>query len=128
MKALPRHISMRIVAVAAIAWGGTAAAKTDSPCAKNPEPYPTFCSIPKPPTGLKSPATFRREVIATRLVGRDLVDATAPSTFTLTDTAGFAQRAITEAAPPPPLTTPSDAETEAFAKAARATATPPHPR
>ena len=116
---------MRIVAAASIAWSGAVAAKTPSACATDAGPYPTFCSIPKPPTGLKSPATFRREVIATRLAGRDLVDATAPSTFTLTDTAGFAERAITEAAPPPPLTTPSDADTEAFAKAARDSATPP---
>jgi hypothetical protein len=118
---------MRIVAAASIAWGGAVAAKTAPACAKD-GPYPAFCSIPKPPTDLKSPATIRREVVATRLAGRDLVDETAPATFTLTDTAGFAQRAITEAAPPPPVTTPNDADTEAFVKAARATATPPHPR
>ena len=128
MKALPRHISTGIVAAAAIACAGTAVAKT-APCSAAVGGYPTFCSIPKPPTNLKSPAQVHREVLDARLAGRDVVDATQPSTFTLEDTAGFARRAITEAAPPPPVTTPSDADTEAFAKAARATAIPPkHPR
>jgi hypothetical protein len=129
MKALTRHISMTIVAIAAIAGGAAAATAGVSSCADPPGPYPTFCSIPKPPTMLKSPATIHREVLQTRLIGRDLVQATRPSTFTLDDTAGFAQRATTEAAPPPPVTTPSEADTDAFAKTARDTATPPkHPR
>jgi hypothetical protein len=129
MKALVRHISMTIVAVAAIAWAGGAAAKPASSCGSASGGYPTFCSIPKPPTNLKSPATIHREVLDTRVAGRDLVDATEPSTFTLDDTAGFSQRAITEAAPPPPVTAPSEADTEAFVEAARATASPPrHPR
>jgi hypothetical protein len=128
MKALARHISMTIVAAGAIAWSGTVAAAASS-CSKEPGAYPTFCSIPKPPTNLESPATIHREVLETRLIGRDVVDATAPSTFTLDDTAGFARRAITEATPPPPITPASDADTESFAKAARDTAIPPkHPR
>jgi hypothetical protein len=120
---------MRIVAVLAIASGGAVAAKTVSSCARGNGSYPTFCSIGKPPTNLKSPATIHREVLDTRVAGRNLVNATDPSTFTLEDTGGFAQRAITEAAPPPPVTTPSDGDTEAFVKAARATAIPTkHPR
>ena len=119
---------MNFVVALAVASAGAASAKTAS-CANGPGGYPTFCSIPKPPTDLKSPATIHHEVLEARLAGRDLVNATQPSTFTLDDTAGFAQRAITEAAPPPPVTTPSDADTEAFVKAARATAIPPkHPR
>jgi hypothetical protein len=129
MKALARHISMRIVAVVAIASSGAAAASGVPSCAGGGGAYPTFCSIPRAPTNLKSPGTIHREVLETRLAGRDLVDATSPSTFTLDDTAGFDQRAITEAAPPPPVTTPSDADTEAFVKAALAKANPPkHPR
>ena len=129
MKALARHISITIVAGAAFVWTGHGMAGTASSCANEGGGYPTFCSIPNPPTQLKSPAAIHREVLDTRLAGRDLVNATQPSTFTLDDTAGFAERAITEAAPPPPVTAPSDADTEAFAKAARDTATPPrHPR
>jgi hypothetical protein len=129
MKALAGHISMTIVASAAFVWGGSVAARTASSCAAGAGAYPTFCSIPKPPTDVRSPAAIHREVLTTRLAGRDLVRATEPSTFTLGDTAGFSGRATTEAAPPPPVTTPSKAETEAFAKAARDTASPPkHPR
>ena len=129
MKALAEHISMTIVAGAAFVWVAAAQAGTVSSCAEGAGAYPTFCSIPRPPTHVRPPAAIHREVLETRLAGRDVVHATQPSTFTLDDTAGFAGRATTEAAPPPPVTTPSEADTEAFSKAARATASPPkHPR
>ncbi len=125
MKALPSHISMAIVAMATIGCAASAVAGSPTTCASGSGAYPTFCSIPKPPTDVKPPGAVHTEVIATRLAGRDLVRATDPSTFTLEDTAGFAARATTEAAPPPPVTTPSEADTGAFAKAARAAAKPP---
>ncbi len=119
---------MTIVVIAMIGAGERVLAAPRSACVA-PSTYPTFCSIPPAPRDVASPATVHAEVLDTRLAGRDVVDATAPSTFTLGDTAGFAGRAITEAAPPPPMTTPSEADAEAFAKAARATAIPPkHPR
>ncbi len=120
---------MTLVAGAAFVWSGAGEAEAASSCATGPAAYPTFCSIPKPPTNLTPLATIHREVLDTRIAGRDVVTATGPSTFTLDDTDGFARRAITEAEPPPPVTAPSEADTEAFAKAARATADPPrHPR
>ncbi len=120
---------MTIVVLAALATGERVLAAPRSSCVAPVAAYPTFCSIPAAPTGVKSAAAVHAEVLETRLAGRDLVEASAPSTFTLDDTAGFGRRAITEAAPPPPLTTPSEADSEAFAKAARATAIPPkHPR
>ena len=129
MKALSAHFSMTIVAAAAIGCAGAAQGEPSSPCAEATGAYPTFCSIPKALTDVRSPGSVHRAVIATRLAGRDVVLSTAPSTFTLDDTAGYARRAITEAAPPPPVTTASEADADAFARAARAAAKPPeHPR
>ena len=116
---------MTIVVLAAIGGVGPVSAATNAACDTPPGAYPSFCSIPPTPTNLASPATVHAEVLDTRLAGRRVVEQSAPSSFTLDDTTGFAGRAITEAAPPPPVTTSSEADTEAFAKAARAKAIPP---
>ena len=120
---------MTVVLFAAIGAGGRVLAAPGSACEAPAAAYPTFCSIPPAPTGVARPAAVHADVIETRLAGRALVEASAPSTFTLDGTEAFRGRAITETAPPPPMTTPSEADSEAFAKAARATAIPPkHPR
>ena len=93
--------------------------------ARDVHAYPTFCSIPPTPVGVRGPGAFRAAVVDTRVAGARLVSQTAPSTFSLGDTDAFAAAQREEAAPPPPMTAPSEADAEAFAKAARARATPP---
>jgi hypothetical protein len=131
----------RTIAIAVILAGASAAASQTRPmisCAPPPPPalarefhpggplaYPTFCAIPVTPTNLPSVATFRGEVINTRLAGAWLQRQTAPDTWTLTGTEDFQAGAIREVAPPPPMTTPEEANTEAFVAKSKAQATPP---
>jgi hypothetical protein len=91
-----------------------------------PLAYPTFCAIPPTPTNVPTPQAFRAEVIDTRLAGAWLERQTAPQTWSLTGTEDFQSGAIREAAPPPPMTAPGEADTEAFVAKSRAKATPPH--
>lgn len=90
----------------------------------NPD-YPSFNEIPVKPADLK-PARIYGEEAAALVTQRDqVVAATAPSTWTLSDTQAFADRATAvaghEAAPT------GSAETEAFAADLRKRATPPPP-
>jgi|GEM_PF-3394739 len=87
--------------------------------------YPTFCSIPPTPVGVRGAGAFKAAVVDTRLAGARLASQTAPSTFSLGDTEAFAATQRDEAAPPPPMTAPSEADTADFTKAARERATPP---
>ena len=87
--------------------------------------YPTFCSIPPTPVGVRDAAAFKGAVTNTRVAGARLVRQTAPSTFSLGDTDTYAAAGRAQAAPPPPMTTPGDATAEDFAKAARERAKPP---
>ncbi len=96
-------------------------------CAKD-SAWPTFCSIPRVPTDRPTPQAIHAVVLDTRLAGRDVEQATAPGTFTLDDTEGFADRASREAAAPPPITTPSEADTATFEQKARAAAAAPSRR
>ena len=129
MKALLTQISITIVLFGVMGSPEIVLAAAKSTCGAPANGYPSFCSIPKTAPAVKSPGAVHGEVLDTRLAGRGLVEDTAPSTYTLDDTTTFAERAIAEAAPPPPLTTPSQADTEAFSKTARATAVPSkHPR
>jgi hypothetical protein len=86
--------------------------------------YPNFCDIPPKPTDIRPAAAFKTQVVGTRVAGAVVVRQTAPETFTLSGTEGFAESAKREAAPPPPQTAP-DADTEAFVKQSKAKATPP---
>lgn len=87
--------------------------------------YPTFCSIPPTPAGVRGAKAFRGAVVETRIAGARLVSQTEPSTFSLGDTDAFAAAARAEAAPPPPMTTPGEAATEDFAATGRQRVTPP---
>ena len=87
--------------------------------------YPTFCSIPPKPAGVRGAKAFKSAVVDTRVAGARLVAQTAPSTFSLDDTDQFAAAARAEAAPPPPMTTPDEAATEDFATTGRQRVTPP---
>jgi hypothetical protein len=100
-----------------------AAAATDPFAAPASLSYPNFCDIPLKPTDIRPAAAFKAQVVGTRVAGAVVVRQTAPETFTLSGTEGFAESARHEAAPPPPEVTPSD--TEAFVKQSKAKATPP---
>jgi hypothetical protein len=141
MKAFARPFSMIAVPVllvaAALAASSVAAAAADGSCVADtstlspevaaevsrPHPYPSFCSIPPVPKNVRSAQAFKTAVVATRVAGARLVRRTAPTTWTLEDTPGFARTARSEAAPPPPV--PTSGTTQDFIDKMRARATPP---
>lgn len=111
---------------------GAAAVNPASPAAKAvlegaraDRAYPRFSDIPKAPTDIRPARAWAAAVNDVEAARAELYAATAPSTWTLDDTAAFAARARAEATPPAPVTTPSD--TEAFVREARDRATPPPP-
>ena len=98
-----------------------------------PEPpagYPSFCSIPKPPTDVRSVGSFREAIVDTRLAGRTATREGGPDTWTLPeDAAGaFSARARAEAQAPPPENHGLDADAKAYSDELRRMATPPRPR
>ena len=89
--------------------------------------FPTFEGIPQIPTDLRTDEGWRTtvgEVEGDRLA---LLNATAPSTWTLTDTAGFAARMrdLVDFDPGDVPPAGQAAATEAWAAQMRARATPP---
>lgn len=122
-----------IVTFVAFAKAGVVLAAPCAPAAAAPDPfaassnlaYPNFCDIPPKPSDVRPVAAFKTQVVGTRVAGAVVVRQTAPETFTLSGTEGFAESAKSEAAPPPPQTAPIDADTEAFVKQSKAKATPP---
>lgn len=129
MKTPGRYII--IVTFVAFAKAGPALAAPCAPASAATDPfaapaslsYPNFCDIPPKPTDIRSAAAFKTQVVGTRVAGAVVVRQTAPDTFTLSGTEGFAESAKHEAAPPPPEVAPTD--TEAFVKQSKAKATPP---
>lgn len=92
-----------------------------------PGDYPTFASIPEVPTDLKTAEQYRSDVEGEQSTAAALVAATAPSTWTLSETDAFAAQAMAEAKVGV-VTAPTDAEvadSEAYARALRAKASPP---
>lgn len=105
-----------------VAAGANAAAK-DSKHAKSPR----FIDIPAIPTDVRTPVEFKKAVGAEKIAADQLKRETAPSTWTLSDTEGYASKAR-KVGKAPPSDIPTDADraaTEAFAKAARDRATAP---
>ena len=132
MKTHRRYIT--IVTFVALAKAGAVMA---APCAPAPAAsdefaasptlaFPNFCDIPPKPLDVPTAQTFRTAVVRTRMMGAAVVSLSAPDTFTLSDTAGFVGGARQEATPPPPMTAPSEADTEAFVSKSKAKAMPPH--
>ncbi|MBV8683591.1 MAG: hypothetical protein JO111_11995 [Caulobacteraceae bacterium] len=126
MKALLVTFSIAIASLTA--WGsGAAQAATPGDCSAAPAAggYPSFCSIPQPPTGVRTAAEFKTAVLDARGAGRSLTRATARMNWSLSpgQAAPFAAQARAEATPPPPMTPPGEAED--FARRAREEATPP---
>ncbi len=137
MKALSRHISITATVwltlglclpEAGPALAATVCSKTTENPGGKPGAYPTFCSIPAVPKGVRDATAFKAAVVDTRLAGRDLVRDTQTERFTLDQTTAFAAQAKLEATPPPPVTTPDQGDTTSFVKDARAKAKPPRPR
>ena len=118
----PRLLTRAALLGLSVACAASSAPAT-TPCAATS--YPSFCSIPAVPHDVRTAEAFKSVVVDTRLGGRSLEQNTGPSQFSLTDTAGFEARAKLEATPPPPITTPGQADTEAFLRDARARVTPP---
>jgi hypothetical protein len=130
---------LRLGVLASILGAPAASLAAQQPCAGTPEvlapdflaqahqvsAYPTFCSIPLTPAGVRAAPAFKSAVVDTRVAGARVVARTAPSTFTLDETDQFAAAARAEAAPPPPMTTPDEAATEDFATKGRERVKPP---
>ena len=95
---------------------------------QNPGSSPNFCQIPPRPTDVRKAGAFKQAVVAIRLSGVHLVAQTAPGTFSLEDTDGFASDARALATPPAPMTPLDGQQTPAFTDQARALARPPGPR
>jgi hypothetical protein len=126
-----------VLILSGAALGGCAASDTridpSSPVAgevakltRQPSKFPTFASIPNPPTDIRAPAQYGRSADRIVSAGNALVAATEPSTWTLQNTEAFADQARKDAGPA--LEPPKAGEAEAFAKEQRERATPPPPR
>jgi hypothetical protein len=88
-------------------------------------PYPNFCDIPPAPKSVPSAASFKTDVVAVRIAGRNLDTRSGPDTWSLSGTETFAAEAKREVEPPPPMTTAEPGGTEAFVKKSQAQTTPP---
>lgn len=104
----------------------TAAAQIEAGAAQSTA-WPTFEGIPQTPTDVRSPEGWRLAVTATEGDRLELLRATAPGTFSLDGTEAFAasQRARIDIDASDIPTAADAAETEAWARAMRARATPP---
>ncbi len=125
MKALPTLISMTLCGLI-LGFAPHGVAESAQTCAPAAAGYPSFCSIPRPPNDVRTPAQFRAAVEAQRQAAHALVADTGPASWTLPAGAEptFAAQLRAEAAPPPPLTSPQDSGAD-FARRAREAATPP---
>lgn len=128
MKALVSTFSIGVAGLA-IAAAGFGHAATPGACVATPADavagYPNFCSIPQPPTDVRTAAEFKTAVVEARAAGRSLTRATSRMAWSLSpgEAGPFAAEARAEATPPPPMTPPGDAAE--FARRAREEATPP---
>jgi hypothetical protein len=92
-----------------------------------PGDYPTFAGIPDQPTDLKTADEYKADVTGAQATAAALIAATAPSTWTLSETDAFAAQAMADAKVGE-VSAPTDAEmaeSEAYARALRAKASPP---
>lgn len=93
---------------------------------RKPTKFPSFASIPNPPTDIRPLAQYGRQAQAVVASGEAIQTATAPGTWTLQNSEAFAAAARREAGPQ--LQPPAPGTAEAFAKEQRQRATPPPPR
>ena len=93
---------------------------------RQPGKFPTFASIPNPPTDIRPAAQYGMSADRVTAAGDALIRATEPGTWTLQGTDAFAEKARRDAGPAIDPARPGDAE--AFARELRERATPPPPR
>jgi hypothetical protein len=86
---------------------------------------PSFASIPPAPTDVRPFRAWQVAIADTRHVGAQTAAQAAAEPWTLSDTQGFVDRARAEAEPPAPMTTPAEANTDAFVREMLRRATPP---
>ena len=88
--------------------------------------YPTFAGLPPIPKDVRPHQQYGQAAAQIAQAGRELEQATADDTWTLSNTETFAAEA--QAGIGPAIEPPQSADTEAFTKALRKRATPPPPR
>jgi len=120
-----RGFGARFVGAACVALVASGAAAQPLQLASG---YPSFGSVPPLPKDIRSTPAWRAAVLDTRVVGARLARSAAKEPWTLDDTAGWAARERNEAAPPPAITTPTQADTDALVKAMKARASRPSRR
>ena len=86
---------------------------------------PTFASIPPVPKEERKLADWGKAADQLEIAGAKLDRETAPNTWTLTGTEGFAARARSQAGPDLDTSTSTTTASVAFAKELRERATPP---
>jgi hypothetical protein len=94
--------------------------------ARKPAAWPSLASVPPAPTDVRSLKAWKAAVLTTRAEGAELARQAAAEPWTLHDSEAWANEERDAAIPPPQITTASsEADTEAYAAALRARATPP---
>jgi len=105
----------------------SAAAPEITALAHSSKPFPTFSQIPAAPSDVRADRAWGKAAADLEAQSAELSRATAPGTWSLNGTSGFAQKAQADAGPGVTGPESTTADTEAFAKQARARATPPPP-
>jgi hypothetical protein len=87
--------------------------------------YPSFNEIPAKPNDVEPPRIYGERARQLEMARNQVDAATAPSTWTLSNSETFAGKARHDAGPD--FSTPAPTDTEAFAREGRKRATPPPP-
>ena len=129
-RAAPIRLAAAVVAGALATSAAALAQPTALPpdtiaAAERPAPYPSFADVPQVPKDVRPPEDWKGAVVATRRAGARLARLVEREPWALSDTEAFAERARSDAQPPAPVTTSSQAETEALVKAMKARAMKP---
>ena len=132
---LGAQVCLLAAALACLAAGQASAAPTAQPTptvvsgaisdAAKPTARPSFASIPAAPSDVRPFTAWRTSIADVRRVGDQTAAQAASEPWTLNDTQGFVDHALAEAAPPPPMTTPAQGDTDAFVREMIRRATPP---
>jgi len=76
--------------------------------------YPTFEAIPPSPKDVRSFEAWKTAIADIKLVGLEMHSQAAAEPWTLSNTEGWAAHERAIAAPPPPVTSATDASTDAI--------------